>query len=111
MVLRVKEIKFRYSKINGLRSEEVIAEQVLFLHLGYLMFNGGRENYPYADLIYVKEIKEDEISLIMLNKNERLREMVRLRLNEEEIFYHKGPRGLSFGYNYSLTLEEDEDEK
>ena len=111
MVLRVKEIKYRFSKIDGTRSEEVVAEQVLPIHIGYLEFVGKRENYPYSDLIYVHEIKEDEVSLIMLNKNERLREMIRLVLNEEEIFHHKGPRGLPYGYNYSLTLEESNDEK
>ena len=111
MVLRVKEIKYRFSKIDGTRSEEITAEQALPLHLGYLEFVGARENYPYSNLIYVRQIKKDEVSLIMLNKNERLREMIRLKLNEEEIFHHKGPRGLPYGYNYSLMLEEMSDEK
>ena len=111
MHLKVIEIKYRYSKIDGKRSEEVTKEETLPLHEGYLDFNGVRENYPYNELIYVKEIKENEIVLIMLNKNERLRELIRLKLNTEEVFYHKGPRGIPYGYLYHLILEDDNYEK
>ena len=111
MVLRVKEVRYRYSKIDRTRSEEVMIEQLLPIHEGYLDFVGTRDKYPYSDLIFVKDIKEDEITLIMLNKNERLRELIHLKLNNEEIFYHKGPRGIPYGYNYHLTLEDDIYEK
>lgn len=111
MILRIKEIRFRLSKIDGTRTEEVLVEQLLPLHLGFLEFIGKRENYPYSELIYVKDIREDEITLIMLKENERLRETFHLELNEETIFYHKGPRGLPYGYNYSLSLEEKDGEK
>lgn len=111
MVLRVKEIRYRFSKIDGSREELVLSEHSLPLHEGYLDFNGGRENYPYSDLIFVREIKEDEVIITMLNKNERLRETFHLKLNEEEIFHHKGPRGHPYGYNYHLVLEGEENEK
>ena len=106
MLLRIKEYRTDISKLHNTRKKTLVSEEVISICEGYLGYTGARENYPYENLIFVKEIKDNEATIIMLNENERLREELTLKLNEEVVFTHKGPRGLPFSYSYYMTLEE-----
>ena len=107
MLLRVKEYRFEINRLSKTRTQTLTKEEVLEVKLGYLPFKGIRDNFPYESLIYIKNIREDEITLIMLNVNEVIRKEITIHLNEEKSFRHVGPRGLPFGYYYLLKLEEN----
>ena len=110
MLLRVKEYRFEVNRLSNTRTQTLTKEEVLEVKLGYLPFQGLKDNFPYGTLIYIKEIKEDEITLIIFKENEVIKKEMTVRLNEEETFRQKGPRGLPFGYYYKLKLEENLDE-
>lgn len=110
MRLRVKEYRFEINRVSNTRTHSLTKEDVLVIELGYLPFQGIRDNFPYEKLIYVREVKEDEITLVMFNESQTIRKEIALHLNEETTFHHKGPRGLPFGYYYVLKLEEELDE-
>ena len=107
MQLRVKEFRFEISRLSKKRTQTLTKEEVLEVRLGYLPFNGVRDDFPYETIIYIQEIKEDMVTLVMFNESKVIRKEITLHINEETTYQHKGPRGLPFGYYYQIKLEEN----
>ena len=111
MRLRIREFKYEVCLNKKSRTSYMTKEEYFPIQLGYIEFKGIREKFPYDKFISINEIRENEVIVSVYNESEVLKETFTLTYGEEKICFHKGPKGLPYGYNYHLLLEERDYEK